>query len=39
MENGAVYALHHNKHKNKLYGEILGVFEEKKEGKRSNQVG
>ena len=30
--------MYHNKHKNKFYGEILGVFEDKKEGKCSNQV-
>jgi len=38
MENGAVYAVYHNKNKNKFCGEILGIFEDKKGGKRSSQV-
>jgi len=30
MENGAVYAVYHNKHKNKFYGEILGFLKIRK---------
>jgi hypothetical protein len=38
-KNGAFYAVYHNKHKNKLYGKILSVFEDKAEGQHSNHVG
>ena len=37
-KNGAFYAVYHKKHKNKLYGEILSVFEDEAEGTRSNQA-